>query len=122
MTLIDWWQVAGFLVAFGMLMLIILGGYAYYSSEKRKVHTAESDKLADTRGKRIEDLEHQIERNEVKHAESIAEMDAKIQHQQGQIDMLRAMKTQEIIDGVVTRGIPAVIEGVVTGLRKEGIG
>ena len=97
-TGIDWWQVAGFMVALSMLVLLLIGGYAYYSSEKRKVASKASNDLADTRGKRIEDLEDEITR-----------MREQMQNQQGQIDMLRAFKTQEIISGVVE------------GLRNRGV-
>lgn len=99
--MIDWIQVAGFTITLVLFIGVVFGGWAYYNSEQRKVHTSESDKLAVTRGKRIEDLEDQIERNEQRHTQQLDEMNKQIQHQQGQIDMLRAMKTEEIIEGVV---------------------
>lgn len=122
MTEVDWVQVAGFMVTLVLFIGVVFGGWAYYNSERRKVHTDESDKLADTRGKRIEDLEDQVLRNEERHTKEMAAMSDKLQHQQGQIDLLRQMKTQEIIDGVVKDGVPQVIEGVLTGLTIEGTG
>ena len=88
--MIDWIQVAGFTITLVLFIGVVFGGWAYYNSEQRKVHTSESDKLAITRGKRIEDLE-----------DHIARLEKSVQNQQGQIDMLRAMKTEEIIEGVV---------------------
>ena len=88
--MIDWIQVAGFSITAVLFLGVIFGGYAYYNSEVRKIHTSESDNLAATRGQKIDDLEAEIEA-----------MKQKLQNQQGQIDMLRQMKTQEIVDGVV---------------------
>lgn len=108
---VDWIQVAGFTITVVLFLGTVIGGWAYFTSEVGRVRTKESDLLARTRGEKIDDLEAEIEK-----------MKGTIQNQQGQIDMLREFKTQEIIDGVVANGVPLVIKGVVEELRREGIG
>lgn len=119
---IDWIQVAGFMITLVLFVGLVFGGWAYYNSERAKVHTAESDDLVKTRGQKIDDLKKEIADIKAKGESEIADLREIIQNQQGQIDMLRKLKTQEIIDGVVAGGIPAVIKGVVEGLKREGIG
>jgi hypothetical protein len=96
---VDWIQAAGFMITVVLFVGLVFGGWAYYNSERAKVHVAESDDLVKTRGQKIDDLQ-----------EEITELNAKLDNQQGQIDMLRKLKTEEIIDGVIK------------GLKKRGVG
>lgn len=88
-----WLNVAMGFVAFAA---VIGAAVVVIISAVRKQSTEELKGLAETRGKTIDDLQSKVE-----------QLERTVQNQQGQIDMLRQMKTQEII------------EGVVQGIKKE---
>ena len=88
--MIDWDHFVEIAIAVIMFAAVVAGASVYIRSAVRKEHHGEVEDLAETRGKVIDDL-----RDKVNHLEEL------LANQQGQIDMLRAMKTQEIIDGVV---------------------
>lgn len=75
--------------------VLVVGGVVWLRSDLTKERCKEAQELADTRGDRIQDLENHQKRMEIE----IAEL-------RGQVDMLRQLKTSEIIDGVVGGIIP----------------
>ena len=116
---VDWIQVAGFMITLVLFLGVVFGGFAYYNSSQRKVHTAESDSLVRTRGQRIDDLEDELERVKAANAASEKALLERIQNQQGQIDMLREMKTEEIIVGV-REGLKDEIKDILQEILKNG--
>ena len=88
--MIDWGRTVEIAVAFIAFAGILAAASVYIRSGIRKEHHEEVEDLAETRGKVIQDLREKVDR-----------LEELIANQQGQIDMLRAMKTQEIVDGVV---------------------
>ena len=71
---------------------VVLAASIYLRSTLSKQRTTELEELASTRGQRIDDLERKVE--------VLSEHISKLE---GQIDMLTALKTDAIIDGVVPR-------------------
>ena len=71
---------------------VVLAAAIYLRSALSKQRTKELEDLASTRGERIDDLEKKVD--------SLSEH---IQKLEGQIEMLTALKTDAIIDGVVPR-------------------
>lgn len=112
---VDWIQTAGFMVTFAIFVGLTFGGWAYYNSERAKVHTKEADLLVRTRGAKIDDLQEELEEVKRKNAEEIASLHELIANQQGQIDMLRKLKTAEIIEGVRE----GLVEEIVIELKKN---
>ena len=76
-------------------LAVVVGGLVWLRSEISKQRCAETQELADTRGDRIHDLEEHQKRMEIE----IAEL-------RGQVEMLRQLKTSEIVSGVVEGIIP----------------
>ena len=106
--MIEWVQVGQGVGAFIMFAAIMAVASIYIRSAITREHHSEVEDLAETRGKVINDLRDKVSR-----------LEELVQHQQGQIDMLRAMNAQEIVDGVVVAGVPAVIAGVMDGLAND---
>lgn len=77
------------------LLGALAAGVTYLVSQYRRTNCEEAQELAETRGDRIKDLEDHMRRQDLR----IAEL-------QGQIDMLRKLKTNEIVDGVVEVLLP----------------
>jgi membrane protein implicated in regulation of membrane protease activity len=87
---IDLALLGNFLIGLVMFGAVIVAASIYIRSAIRKEHHDEVEDLAETRGKVIQDLR-----------DKVARLEEQVQNQQGQIDMLREMKTQEIVEGVV---------------------
>ena len=87
---IDWSHFVEVTIAVVMFSAVVAAAAVYIRSAVRKEHHGEVEDLADTRGKVIDDLRDKVNK-----------LEELVLNQQGQIDMLRAMKTQEIVDGVV---------------------
>lgn len=77
------------------LIILIAVGVAWLRSRLAQQNCLEAAKLADTRGERIEDLEAHVKRQDL----AIAEL-------RGQIEMLRRLKVEEIVEGVVEGIVP----------------
>lgn len=75
------------LIGFGVL---VIAGAVWLRSALAKQRHEELSELAATRGDRIRDLESHVTR-----------LQEQVSGLQGQIDMLRALKTAEIAEGVV---------------------
>ena len=86
------WQVVGFLI-------VVVGAAIWVRSSVAKVRCTETERLAAVRKEALEDLRGKV-----------SELEKTVERQQGQIDMLRTMKTGEIIDGVVDGLKPFVTE------------
>ena len=95
MELHDYLTVSGSVLAF---LLIIVLAVVYLRSEVRKANAAETEALVETRGKVNDDLR-----------EEVADLKNTVAEMQGQIDMLRSFKTQEITDGVIA-GVKELIK------------
>ena len=106
--MIDWGRVLEVGIAFIVFAGILAAASVYIRSGIRKEHHEEVEDLAETRGKVIQDLREKVDN-----------LEKMVGQMQGQIDMLQKMNAQEIVDGVVVVGVPAVIAGVMDGLAND---
>lgn len=106
----DWLRFIEFLLALAAFGVVAWGGILWYRAQqahaeedRSKVVNKELEQLADTRGKRIDDLEESLEIEKKERRQDAQAFREELAELRGQVEALRSLKAEEIADLVVSK-------------------